>query len=215
MRSRRNTYLGAALAMMLAAGVSAYAPAPVRERALTMPLEWLPVELAGWTGTSGIPADSLPLSPNADERLLRTYRRGHDTVWVAVEYYRRQNDGRRPHALNLIFPGRGWSAIDERAVALPPEGSDAALMAKLVIRQVPGGAVVTTYWYQLGAHTLTSEFRYRWKLLSNSLFHQRSDGALVRIVSPVPASQDASTALDAQRDFVKAFHPELSKSLPR
>ena len=70
------------------------------------------------------------------------------------------------------------------------------------------------YWFEQRGRRLTNEYLVKWYLFVDSLLKQRSDGALVRMVVPVPDGMAIETA-DAQlRHFVREFYPMLSRYVP-
>ena len=216
MRRRRNLPFLAALMLTLLAGVGLYAPSRINERHLAFPFDFFPMELGGWTGTNGIPPDAMPVDPQSEDQLLRTYRRGPQLVWVSVGHYRRQTESHRHPALDLLYPGQGWSTIEHRQVTIPIDGARPQMISPnaIVMRQ-PHRTVVTLYWHQVQSDTLISEYGNRGKLFINRLFRQRSDGSFVRIVSSVEDVGDVSSTLEAQTGFVQVFHPELLKLIPQ
>lgn len=210
---RRRAYFTIALALMVMAGLAMYATTPVKAHRPRLPLDFLPMTLAEWVGASGIPSDAMPLDPAVEEQILRTYRRGAEVVWLSVGFYSRQTAGRRHRALDLLYPGQGWSTIDNRALRLSLGHNGNAAVVNATIMQRLDRVSVTLYWYQMESRIAPNEFLNRVLLLKNSLFRQRSDGAFIRIVSAVDRDGDVSVVLAKQIEFAKLFHPELSRRL--
>ena len=71
------------------------------------------------------------------------------------------------------------------------------------------------YWYQSHGRVVASEYWSKFYLIGDAVRLNRSDAALVRVISPV-ASEDASeVAAEAVGvRFVKALFPMLSSYLP-
>ena len=210
---RQHVYFTIASALMIMTGLAMYATTPVKAHRPRLPLDFLPMTVGEWVGANGAPSDAMPLDRNVEEQILRTYRLGDQVIWLSVGYYSRQIEGRRHRAMDLLYPGQGWSNIENRAlqISLDSLGNTATINA--IIMQRPNRGVVTIYWYQVQSQILPNEFANRWMLLKNSLFRQRSDGAFIRIVSPVNGDGDVSTTLATQIEFAKLFHPELSRQL--
>jgi EpsI family protein len=208
---RQRIYFTIALVLMVVTALAMYAPIPVKAHRPRTPLDFLPVTVGEWVGANGAPSDAMPLDPNVEEQLLRTYQRGADVVWLSVGYYSRQREGRRHRAMDLLYPGQGWNNIENRALRLSLDSQGNTATINAIIMQRPTRQVVTIYWYQMQSQILSSEFANRWMLLKNSLLRQRSDGAFIRIVSPVNGDRDVSAVLATQVEFAKLFHPELSR----
>ena len=175
----------------------------------------IPAVLSGWSSTDRVPAGVMPPDPSAETELVRAYQNGTQTVWVSVGYYARQGEGRRPTARRLLFPSSGWSNLSEESTQIvldgPPVGT---IPATLVVVESGGRSLAILYWYQIGRRSVGSDHWYRALLLFSRLVHGRSDGALIRIVSPVPSARDVAPVVAKQMEFVRVFYPELLRSLP-
>jgi EpsI family protein len=205
-----------ALALLAATGVVVAVPLGLAEVPLRAPLETIPEVLPGWSPTDGVPADVLPPDNRAPNRLVRGYASPAGPVWVMVEYFPSQDEARRAAAREFVFPGVGWSQIAEREVAIPvPAAAGRGLEANLVEVEAGGRRYVIGYWYQIGPSAVASDHWYRARLLYNRLVRGRSDGALVRIASPLRSGEDSGAALARQTEFLRVFYPALLRSLPR
>ena len=70
------------------------------------------------------------------------------------------------------------------------------------------------YWFAQRGRVLTSEYLAKWYLFEDSLKMQRSDGALVRLVTPVPPGSDINEADARLQQFLLDFYPMLPRFLP-
>ncbi|MCC6697446.1 MAG: EpsI family protein, partial [Candidatus Hydrogenedentes bacterium] len=61
---------------------------------------------------------------------------------------------------------------------------------------------------------LTNEYLVKWFLFWDALTRNRSDGSLVRLITPVREGEDVAKADERLSDFAKALAPELSKYVP-
>ena len=210
---RQRVYFTIALMLMVMAGLAMYATTPVKAHRPPLPLDFLPMELGEWVGTNGVPSDAMPVDASVEEQLLRTYRRGTDVVWLSVGFYSQQMERRRHRAMDLLYPGHGWSNIENRELQISLNGHGGAATVNAIIMQRLDRTMATLYWYQVQSQILPNEFQNRLLLLKNSLFRQRSDGGFIRVVSPVNGGRPVSSVLATQIEFTKLFHPELSRRL--
>jgi EpsI family protein len=213
---RHTLFSLVALALMAVTGVLVTVPAGGSDVPLRSSFEGIPDVLPGWTFTSQPPGDALPPDTRAPNRLFRGFERGGRPLWVSVEYFPSQDEARRSAARTLIFPGFGWSQIAERRVRLAVDAAAAGrLDANLVLMEGRGGRVAVVYWYQIGQASVASDHWYRARLLYNALVRGRTDGALVRIASPLGNNEDTTVVLARYSDFLREFYPLLLRSLPR
>jgi EpsI family protein len=68
------------------------------------------------------------------------------------------------------------------------------------------------WWYQGRGRIYANEFLNKLYLISDALFKRRTDGALVRVHSPIYANEQQ--ALDDQLAFVKEIMPILERYIP-
>jgi exosortase D (VPLPA-CTERM-specific) len=167
-----------------------------------------PAALGSWEGQSS------PLEPvyldelKLDDYLLADYHRAADApvnVWIA--YYDSQRKGQSTHSPRTCLPGGGWEfvTLDSRRLeglplqvnrAVIEHGSDRALMY---------------YWFQQRGRVITNEYVVKWYIFWDALTRNRTDGAMVRLMTRIPAG---STERDADRDLT-AFASVLTRDLGR
>ncbi|MCI0548822.1 MAG: EpsI family protein [Candidatus Rokubacteria bacterium] len=212
--SRQPLFFAIAAVLMGATWVLLLAPVrEVKSVPLARSLEDIPALIDGWSASNHVPTDVLRLDMRVPENLVRTYERGPRRVWISLDYYPAQDEGRRPPARDLVFPGRGWSTLSERKVEIPL-GEGRAIPANMVAMRIGERQVGILYWYQLRGRPVASDHWYRALLIYNRLVHGRADGALVRIAFPIPDGTPLDDAVGSQAEFVQAFYPEIVRSLP-
>jgi EpsI family protein len=69
---------------------------------------------------------------------------------------------------------------------------------------------VVYYWFVQRGRIITSEFAVKWYLFWDALTRQRTDGALVRLIQPLPKT---SSEAQVDRDLT-AFAGEISQVMP-
>ncbi len=70
------------------------------------------------------------------------------------------------------------------------------------------------YWYQERGRVMTNENIVKWFLFWDSVKRNRTDGALVSLVAPVPRGMaEADVDAELQR-FAARIGPQLSRCLP-
>lgn len=207
----------AALVLLVAAAILLYQPVePPSPVPLRGSLELLPASFVGWAAAALPSADALPHDASAPHHLLRSYANGVLPIWVSVAYYGAQRAGSRPPARDLLFPRQGWTELSEREVTLPVDAGDhQRIPANLVLMTTARQRLAILYWYQVGQRAVASDHWYRALVVYNRLVHGRTDGALVRLVSPIPEGISTEAVVDKQALFLRAFYPELLQRLPR
>ena len=70
------------------------------------------------------------------------------------------------------------------------------------------------YWFQQRGRTITNEYLVKWYLFWDALTKNRTDGALVRLATPVLASEDWEAGDARLADFSRALGGKLEKYIP-
>jgi exosortase D (VPLPA-CTERM-specific) len=171
-----------------------------------------PLHLGDWTGQfAAVDGDTLAVL-QADDYLLADYAGagggGAINLWVA--YYGSQIEQGRIHSPKECLPGAGWEFT--RIEAVPSPAADASGRAFVINRAlISKGSerMLMYYWYEQRGTRYTDEMWTKISILRDAFVSRRSDGALVRLLTPIRADeleQDAAGRLDG---FFRAMYPAL------
>jgi EpsI family protein len=70
------------------------------------------------------------------------------------------------------------------------------------------------YWFQQRGRVITNEYLVKWYLFVDSLTRRRSDGALVRLVTPLNGSESVQDADRRLAEFAGKVAPRLESYIP-
>ena len=70
------------------------------------------------------------------------------------------------------------------------------------------------YWFDQRGRIVTSEYLAKWYIFRDSLMLNRTDGALVRVMTPVSDVADIGAADARLQDFIRVAAPRLSYHVP-
>jgi EpsI family protein len=155
-----------------------------------------------------------------DDYLNRVYRTDDAAVGLYVGYYDSQRQGGAAHSPMNCLPGTGWTPVrsDYLTIAVPRESD--ARGAPITVRRyrVRRGAdeALVFYWYQSHGRVVANEYWSKAYLVYDAVRLNRTDTALVRLVSMLPDDRaDAQRAERATVAFARAAFPVLERHLPR
>jgi exosortase D (VPLPA-CTERM-specific) len=205
---RATALLTAALsAAWLLAPAQASLP-PERE-----PFVRFPLTIEGWSGTPGTLAPGIAKILAADDHLTAVYRdpAGGAPVDLFLSWYASQTAGSAIHSPAVCLPGAGWevSAIEPVEVRLPGTAAGSVRLNRAVIQKGLDRQLVY-YWFEGRGRRLTNDFAAKFHTLGDSLLRGRTDGGLVRLITPIGAGGEA--AADAR---LEAFLAATVDTLPR
>ncbi|MEY8688527.1 MAG: VPLPA-CTERM-specific exosortase XrtD [Leptothrix sp. (in: b-proteobacteria)] len=220
-RHLRGIALPALAALLLVAlAALAQGPAPAQIKPERRAFASFPMRLdGGWVGKRDrLDADVLATLA-VDDHLIANYSRSAQEPWVNfyTAWYDTQSSGASSHSPRTCIPGGGWAItlIADAAIDLPDSAYPGGMLRvnRTVIRKVESQQLVY-YWFQQRGRTLTNEFAVKWYIFLDGITRNRSDGALVRLVTPVGAGEGIDAADARLRNFMLAAAPHLGAYLP-
>jgi EpsI family protein len=197
-----------------ALGVRALHPERVPPRE---PLSSLPRQLGSWMGQDTRPfADDVLAVLGVDEYVSRWYREpGEGLVSLYVGYYQSQREGDTIHSPMNCLPGAGWQPVDTGRTTIAVSGRSSPIEVNHVVIQKGLDRQVALYWYQSHGRIVASEYESKLFMVYDAVRLNRSDAALVRVISPIqPSDNGDQTAAERARAFVQALFPALEGHLP-
>jgi exosortase D (VPLPA-CTERM-specific) len=199
--------LGALVAVLLVSGTAL----ALHERTEILPerqsFQAFPTQVGEWRGRrQAIEPQILDQLQLDDYVLMDLVRPGGDSLNFYVAYYASQRDRRSAHSPRSCLPGGGWQIADLRQTDIPGTSQRAN---RMLITNGESRQLVY-YWFPQRGRTVTNELMVKWLLFWDALTLRRTDGALVRLMTPVAATE---TIDDAERRIV-AFAGQALPLLP-
>ena len=81
-----------------------------------------------------------------------------------------------------------------------------------MIMEQMGNRAVVYYWYLQRGRWINNEYMYKLYMAYDGLFKRRTDGALIRLITP--AQPDVESARNRLNSFVSQLVPVLPKFIP-
>jgi exosortase D (VPLPA-CTERM-specific) len=153
-----------------------------------------------------------------DDYLMARYARPDDSanIEIYVAYYESQRKGASVHSPRACLPGGGWEIVDFDQYAVPDTGPDGdGLNVNRAVIAMGEDRQLVYYWFQQRDRILTNEYLVKWFIFWDALTMNRTDGALIRLVTQVPGSMDLAEADARMQEFIRDFDPTLAYFLPR
>lgn len=177
------------------------------------PLANLPETIGNWTGRE-IPLDPEVLKVVAvTDYVNRSYFSPTQLpVELYVGYYADQRTGDTIHSPKNCLPGAGWDPIQSDYATISLPGGRQAKVNEYVIAQGLDRELVF-YWYQGRGRVTASEYMAKFWMISDAITRNRTDGALVRLITPI-VNNDTAQAHARLEKFTSILFPSLSKLIP-
>ena len=205
--------IGAAL-LSLAVGVAfVLAPAHGRQVVDRDTFALFPRDIGAWSGVTERLAPDTEAVLGATDYINATYLApGESTVNLFVAWYASQTEGEGLHSPEVCLPVGGWEvfSIDPTPVSIPGTVYGDFLVNRAVIQKGMSKQLVY-YWFEQRGRRMTNDYAAKFSVVWDSLTRGRSDGALVRFVTPISPGETEADA-DAR---LQHFMAEALKLLPR
>ena len=181
------------------------------------PLAGLPTELADWRNAADLPFENdIVAVLGVDEYLNRVYLRKDATpVGLYIGYYESQRQGDSIHSPLNCLPGAGWQPMTTARTAIDLRDGTAPVTVNRILIQKGLDRQLVLYWYQSHGRVVASEYASKAFLLLDAVRLNRSDAAMIRIISPVMSTEsDDTAAAERATAFALELLPRLGEYLP-
>lgn len=131
-------------------------------------------------------------------------------VDLFIAWYRDQTKG-GIHSPEICLPGGGWemSAIEQTEVVAETGTQSVAIPVNRAIIQKGLERQLVYYWFEQSGRRLTSDYAAKAWLVWDALKHGRTDGALVRLITPMVAGEPEAAADARLAEMIGAVMPRL------
>lgn len=215
-RPAPKPFLGALLILAVTALASLALPARVESAVQRKDLAQFPMTLDQWRGTpeklDAIYLETLKL----DDYLLANFSsKARRPVNLYVAYYASQRKGESAHSPRSCIPGGGWEIADltQRRIHAASVAGGTLQINRVLIQRGDDKALVY-YWFQQRGRIMTSEYLVKWYLFWDALMRNRTDGALVRLVSEVNGAEPLEAADRELSGFASTVAARLAEYVP-
>jgi EpsI family protein len=215
MRSRGMTIrLWIVVAVLLGGTVCLHAMSHGEPILARQPLANLPSAIGDWTTDRDLPLDAETLKVAAvSDYANREYFSSTDMpVQLYIGYYVSQRTGDTIHSPKNCLPGAGWDPIEADYARITLVDGQQIKVNEYVIAQGLEKQLVF-YWYQGRGRIIASEYWGKFWMIDDAITRNRTDGALVRVITPI-SGDNVSQAHDCLQKFTRLLVPILGKFIP-
>ena len=215
---RASRALAAAAMITLAAGggwvLRDTTPGDPIER---MPFSLFPRDLGEWSGSNRRLDAEVERVLAATDYLNITYASSMATapVNMFVAFYNSQVDGAGIHSPEVCLPVGGWEifSLDPYRVEMEGTGYGSFEVNRAVIQNGETQQLVY-YWFEQRGKRMTNDVAAKFSVLWDGLTRDRTDGALVRFVTPIEPDESEAAADARMQGFMREALPRLPRFVP-
>jgi exosortase D (VPLPA-CTERM-specific) len=175
-----------------------------------------PRAVDGWTGSSQTLSRDIEAVLGADDYLSAAYAHEGEAAPVDLfaAYYRRQTEGSGIHSPEVCIPAGGWEVSAWRPTEVVLGGGERLTVNRAIIQKGVNRQLVY-FWFEQRGRTMTSDYRVKMHAIADSITTGRSDGGIVRLITPIGLREREELADARLVRFLDAARPEISRFFPQ
>jgi len=161
-----------------------------------MPLSSLPSQVDDWKGTDSVLDQQTLDILGPGEFLVRDYEDSSQLQpWINlyIAYFPTQKTGDTIHSPNHCLPGAGWVPTSREVIQITRADGTSFPANRYVVAKA-GDRQLVLYWFQAHGRAVASEYWAKFYLVSDSVRMNRSDGGLVRLMTPILPGESPDAA---------------------
>ncbi len=213
-----KAYLRLGLVVVLLLGTAAFLRS--RSRAEDVPpraeLDRFPTQIGAWQGNKIYIADDIRQILGDGDFMQQVYSRGPNdpSIELFIAYFPSQRTGSTIHSPKNCLPGSGWVPVEAVHVPIPRPDGTVITVNRYVIQKSNQRRLVV-YWYQAHDRVVASEYWAKIYMVSDAFRLNRTDGALVRLITSLGETETPADGQKRIERFLSSVFPILPDFVPR
>ncbi len=178
-------------------------------------LSEFPLQVGQWVGRGAELPPNILEALGPGEFLSRTYHHADNQPFIDffAGYFPSQRTGNTIHSPQNCLPGAGWTQVESSRLPVTVPGGKRITVNRYILAK--GDArIVVLYWYQAHGRVVASEYWAKFYLVADAIRLNRTDGALVRVITPVASGESLASAQSRAVEFAQQLLPSLHTYIP-
>lgn len=191
------------------------------------PLSQMPETIGSWTAQDLPIADDVLAVLGKGEFLNRVYTStkpidisqtsapvaANLPIGLFIGYFPTQRTGQSIHSPQNCLPGAGWTFDSHRYVTIKDVNGRSFRVGEY---QISNGETrqFVIYWYQAHGRSIPNEYVARAYMVADAIRFNRTDGALVRVITQIAPTETVADARNRAVRFTSLMAPMLPRFIP-
>lgn len=134
-------------------------------------------------------------------------------ISLFIGYFATQRTGQSIHSPQHCLPGAGWTFESSRYSTLTDQAGKLYNVGEYLISDGTTKQFVI-YWYQAHGRSIPNEYVAKAYMIADAIRLNRTDGAIVRVITPVLPAESVDTARERALRFTAQITPSLPRFIP-
>lgn len=191
------------------------------------PLSRMPETIGQWTGHDLPIGDDILAVLGKGDFLNRVYTSSQPIhlgevsapvdsnlpIGLFIGYFPTQRTGQSIHSPQNCLPGAGWTFDSRRYISLQDVNGKSYKVGEY---QISNGETrqFVIYWYQAHGRSIPNEYVARAYMVADAIRMDRTDGALVRVITQIAPTETVADARKRAIRFTSLMAPMLPRFIP-
>jgi len=174
-----------------------------------------PMKIGGWEGHRQQMEKQIIDALNFSDYIMADYTdKDGRSLNFYVAYYESQRKGESIHSPATCLRGGGWNFQRSGAGEVPLKDGSSLPVNQALIEKAPTRQL-SYYWFPSRDRILTNAFQMKWYNFWDALTRQRTDGALVRVITMIYLDENLDEVEKRIKSFIADVQPVLKTFLPK
>jgi EpsI family protein len=191
------------------------------------PLKLMPETIGAWTGQDLPIGDDILAVLGKGDFLNRVYSRSQPLnvsqaqgqsganlpIGLFIGYFPTQRTGQSIHSPQNCLPGAGWTFDSHTYTSIKDVNGKSYKVGEYLISNGEVRQFVI-YWYQAHGRSIPNEYVARAYMVADAIRMDRTDGALVRVITQIAPTESVDDARKRVVHFTGLMAPMLPRFIP-
>jgi len=176
-----------------------------------------PAEIGEWTGKRQTMDQQYLNALSFSDYIIADYRNSAGKeINFYIAYYETQRKGESIHSPETCLPGGGWIFRESGAATITLAGNNpGSITVNRALMEKPGTRELVYFWFPMRGRVLTTLYGVKLANFWDAMTRQRTDGALVRVMTQIDEKETMAEAESRLAGFTKEVVPILDQFIPK
>ncbi len=181
------------------------------------PFSLYPRQLGEWSGNFSMLDPQIEQVLGATDYMAASFTSASaaEPVELFMAFYEKQTEGSGIHSPEVCLPAGGWEIYSFETVPVDMQGTGyGTFQVNRAVIQKGTSQQLVYYWFEQRGKRMTNDFKAKISVVYDSLMIDRTDGAMVRYITPIRDNEPQGAADARIQRLMRESLPKLPRFVP-
>jgi exosortase D (VPLPA-CTERM-specific) len=176
-----------------------------------------PLSIGEWQGDKKTMEVKFINALKFEDYFMANYTSNDGFLELYIAYYESQRKGEAAHSPRSCLPGAGWVIDSRKQIQIDyaePDGQEKMANINRMLVQRGDARYLMYYWFKQRDRQLSNEYLVKWYLFWDGVTQNRTDGALIRVMYPIPEALSVEQGDEILQTYIHKVLPVLPEYVP-